>query len=306
MEKFSRTYKINFYFGWYSESVVTMESSDTMISVEFPITLDMSISRSISSVMNTATLVLYGLDETKRKRLAKDRNNFGKYIRMDIYGGYQGNQWLIYRGAIQECYSARNGGETEFKTYIESSDTAMELCLGSTTSSFEEGADVITQINNVGSSLLDLHLGAVSKNITFTQTLRGRNLTGNPLNILRKIGLIHTESGDESTLTTDLGNVYFLRQNTDVLKSLGVLYIDDTYGLLGTPRRRDMLVSVKMIFEPAANLNQLCIFQSKALGIWGTYKIMGVSHNGTISGGKCGKLITTIDLFLGNTEFYEV
>lgn len=306
MEKFSRTYKINFFFGTYENGVLTMDSDDTSISVEYPLTLEMSINRNISNVMNTASLIIYGLDETKRRLLAKDRNNPRKYIRMDIYGGYQNNQWIIYRGSILECYSTRDGGETEFKTFIDSADTALELFLGSTSASFENGVDAITQINNIGSSLLDLHIGAISNGVSFTKPLRGQNVTGNPLKILRNLGVINSSDGQESTMCSDLGEVNFLRPDIDIIKKFGVLKIDDSFGLLGTPRRRDTIISVKMIFEPSANLNQLCVMESKTLGIWGKYKVLGVSHNGIISGAKNGNLITTIDLFLGTNEFYEV
>lgn len=304
MEKFSRTYKINFFFGTYENGVITM--NDTFTSVEYPLTLEMSINRNISNVMNIASLVIYGLDETKRKLLAKDRNNQRKYIRMDIYGGYNGNQWLIYRGAILECYSVRDGGETEFKTYIDSADTAMELFLGSDSKSFENGVDAITQINNIGASMLDLHIGAISDGVSFTRPARGQNFTGNPLKLLRNIGIINTNDGQESTMCSDLGEVYFLRPDRDYIKKFGILQIDDSFGLLGTPRRRDTIISVKMIFEPSANLNQLCVLESKTLGIWGKYKVLGVSHNGIISGAKNGALVTTIDLFLGTDEFYGV
>lgn len=306
MEKFFRSYTIKFYFGEYKDGQVTREPDSTMVSVEYPLTVEISINRSISNVMNVAILTIYGLDETKRKRLAKDKNDFSKYIRMDIFGGYQGNQWLIYRGAIQECYSYRNGGDTEFRTYIESADAAMDLLLSSTSVSFEEGTDAITQLNNISSQLLDLHIGAISSEINFTQSIRGENQTGNPINIMRKIGLIKNEFGEEHTMSLDLGEINFLRQNYDVISKLGVLRIDDSYGLLGTPRRRDMILSVQMLFEPAANLNQLCYLRSDALGIEGTYKVMGVSHNGIISGAKCGTMVTTVDLFLGLGIFYGV
>ena len=306
MEKFSRTYTVKFFFGRYENQQVIMEPESTMVSVSYPLTVEMSISRSIGNAMNVALLTLYGLDETKRKKLAKDRNNYKKYIRMDIEAGYGGNQWLIYRGAVQECFSSRQGGETEFKTHIESSDAAIDLLLGAVSVSFTEGTDMITRLNNISSHLIDLQLGAISPEITFTKSTRGTNETGNPLNILRKTGIVNSEDGDEQTMSVDLGVVNFLRPNLDVISKLGELYIDDSFGLLGTPRRRDHLLSVQMLFEPAANLNQKCILNSKTLGIYGEYKVMGVSHNGIISGAKCGQLITTVDLFLGITPFNEV
>jgi hypothetical protein len=280
--------------------------SDEKISVSYPLSIDISISRSVYNVMNVAILTIYGLDETKRKMLAKDKVNFNKYIRMDIKAGYNGNEWLIYRGAVQECFSYRDGGDTEFKTYIESADAAMDLLLSHTSSTFKDGTDAATIINNLGSSLIDLHIGAISDYVKFSIPRRAKNETGKIINLLSNIGTVASSLGVEKTMSIDLGVINFLRQEQDVIKRFGFLNVDDSTGLLGTPRRRDTLFSATMLFEPAANLNQICLFESKALDISGTYKIMGVHHNGTISGAKCGTMVTTLDLFLGMGKFYEV
>lgn len=304
MEKFNRTYSIEFSFGEYKNGNLTM--SGEKITVGYPLSTDFSISRSVYNVMNIAILTIYGLDKTKRKLLAKDKVDYSKYIRMDIKAGYNGNEWLIYRGAIQECFSYRDGGDAEFRTYIESADAAMDLLLTQKSASFKDGTDAATILNNLGSSLIDLHIGAISDYIKFSIPKRGKIETGTVLNLLSNIGTVATAYGKEKTMSIDLGVINFLRQNEDVIKKLGILKVDDSTGLLGTPRRRDTLFSATMLFEPAANLNQVCLFESKALEIAGTYKIMGVHHNGTISGAKCGTMVTTLDLFLGMGKFYEV
>lgn len=312
MEKFFRTYKIEFYFGRYINHSLVKEPEDTKIVVSYPLTVDMNVGRSIFGISNVARLVIYGLDRTKRERLSKDRNVQDKYIRMDIKAGYGGNEWLIYRGAIQECYSFRNGGDTEYRTVIDSSDAALDLFLTTSSFAFKEGTDMSTRLSNLNSSLLDIHLGSISPKIKFPEPKRGVNDTGNTLDSMRKLGQIDilNEKGEsigkEDTISIDLGEVNYLRQDSDVLKRLGTLEIDESHGLLGTPVRRNSLVSIDVLFEPAANLNQRCHFTSKTLGMDATYKIMAVQHNGVISGAKCGSLTTRIDMFLETVKFYEV
>lgn len=309
MEKFFRTYAITFKFGKYTNGKVVPETDENLkeLSVGYPFTVELAIGRSISTFSNKAILTIYGLGETTRKRLAKARYDNEKYISMDIKAGYNGNEYLVYRGAIQECFSFRNGGETEYRTIIESADAAMDLWLGGTSTSFSGGVDVATIINNLNSQLIDLHIGTISPSVMFSIPKRGVNFTGSPIKILRSMSEIeHPDGSVESQMSIDLGEINFIKQSSEVMKKYGILNVDDSYGLLGTPRRRDTFLSLTMLFEPAANLNQECALVSKALGIGGIYKIMGVSHNGVISGAKCGTLTTTLDLYLGVEGFKGV
>ncbi|MEE0059282.1 MAG: hypothetical protein UE295_00485 [Acutalibacteraceae bacterium] len=267
----------------------------------------MNVSRSISTASSSAWVCIYGLDENKRNRLAKDRNDFQKCIRMSIFAGYDGNISCVYRGMVNECFSFRQGGDTEFKTVIDSADAVIDMLYGNTSIAFQQGTDPLTMINSVSSKLIGLQMGVSSPFVTFTTPKRGFNVTDKPINILRNFGIVTNEFGEtESTMSIDLGVVNYLRQEYDVLKELGILIINDDYGLLSTPRRKNTLLTIRMLFEPAAMLNQLCILDSKLLGITGRFKIMSVSHNGTISGGRCGSMITDIDLFMGQTTFNEV
>ena len=125
MEKFSRVYSIVFTFKTFENGKLSETIKE--VRVDYPLTVEFAIGRSISYFTNSANVVIYGLDENKRKELGKDRYNLRKYIRMEIYAGYEKNPWLIYRGSVTECYSYRQGGETEFRTIISSSDAAIEM-----------------------------------------------------------------------------------------------------------------------------------------------------------------------------------
>lgn len=308
MEKFSRTYFIKFSIGEYSIESNSINISDEVYA-SYPLTTEFAIGRSISSLSNTARVVIYGLDETKRRLLYKDRDDWTKYVRMEIYAGYGEANSLIYRGAVQECYSFRNGGETEYKTFVDSSDAAMDYFLGKASVSLNKGSDIQTDFNQLGSKLIDLSFGVVSPYIQFPTRERGVDYTGKPLRILREISTVKTEDGknETQTMSSDLGVINFIRQNYDVIQNFGILEIDCTTGLLGTPKRKNTLLSVDLIFEPAARLNQLAILNSQTSPFLNSgFKIMGVSHNGIMSGAKCGSMITTLDLFIGVGAFKNV
>ena len=298
MEKFSRNYQIIFTFGEFINNEVKLDG--TSMTVDYPITVDFAIGRSISYFTNTANVVIYGLDENRRKRLAKDAYNKRKYIRMEIKAGYGNNLCLIYRGAVTECYSFRQGGETEFRTIISSADAAIEMLADIRSESFSESTDVATKINSLGSKLIELKLGIVSPFIVFPdETDRGETFKGNALDMLSTLGNIEGAYGEENVMNIDMGKVNFLKQYEDIISNYGILQVNDSTGLLTTPVRRESLLSLKMLFEPAANVNQICHLDSKMLNLEGYFKVMSVSHDGTISGAKCGQLVTTLDLYLG-------
>ena len=308
MEKFFRTYYIRFLIGEYDLSTNTKNTPDEIF-VSFPLTAEFSIGRSISTLSNTARVMLYGLDETKRRMLYKDRDDWKKYIYMQIYAGYNEANSMIYSGSIQECYSFRNGGETEYKTFIDSCDAAMDYLLGRVSVSLAAGTDIQTDLNTLGSSLIDLSLGVVSPYIVFPKKDRAFNETGKPIKILRDITTVKVDEdkSPQQTASVDLGVINFLRQNYDVIQNFGILEVDCNTGLLGTPKRKNTLLSVDLIFEPAARLNQLAILNSETSPFLNAgFKIMGVSHNGIISGAKCGSMITTLDLFIGVGAFKNV
>lgn len=296
MDKFYKTYSIRFDIGDIDFGRDEKIKVTDTIYVTYPLTAEFSIGRSISAGTNTAIVKIYGLGETKRRLLYKDHNDIKKYILMTIYAGYNGNLFSIYRGTIQECYSMRDGGATEYKTVIDSTDTLLDLFLGKTSITFDKDATTEYKIRSIAGDLMTLELGTISKNVKFAQARRGENITGRPLENMRDLGL--DENGWQS-MSVDDGKVYFLNEN-EVVEDLGILEINGDKDLLGSPRRRNSYITAELLFEPQAMLNQLAILNSKTVP-WlnQAYKIMGVSHNGIISGSKDGALTTTIDLFFG-------
>lgn len=302
MEKFGRVYTIDFYIGSIVDGAYKRQIVyNDFVSVTYPLTAEFAIGRSISSYQNTAIVNVYGLDETKRTQLAKDINDTKKYIKMVISAGYEEASSVIFVGAINECYSVRNGGDTEYKTVIDSSDSTIDLFMGETSITLDAGTDTKTTIQQIAKDFIELEIDTVSPNISAEIAPSERKATydGKTFDILNNL--------KQSGMSIDNQRVFFLDQEKDVVKSLGTLYVNCDYGLLGTPRRRNAYYGVDLIFEPQAALNQLCRLQSTtAPELNQDYKIMSVAHNGIISGSKGGAMTTSLQLFAGNGAFHYI
>lgn len=300
MEKFFRVYTIDFYIGEIVSNGTNRTvdfSSGKTVSATYPLTAEFAIGRSVTAYVNSAQVTIYGLDETKRNLLKKDRVlDENKYIKMIINAGYEYASSTLYIGAVNECYSVRQGGETEFRTVIDASDSLLDVYSTQTNQSFEAGTDSLTIVKNITSDLSELKLGGVSENIDLPIPKRGSIYNGKTLDVLRDLA--------DTSLVIDNGYVFLLDLEKDVIESLGTLRVDCDYGLLGTPRKRNNYLSCDLIFEPAASLCQKCeLISSTDTSLNTTYKIMGVSHNGIISGSKDGTMTTTIDLYAGDGNF---
>lgn len=301
MEKFYKTYSIKFEIGTLDfKRDEPIEITQT-IYVTYPLTAEFAIGRSISSATNSAQVRIYNLEEDKRRWLYKDEVDIHTFIRMTIYAGYNGELSEIYRGSVNSCYSIRNGGDPDFVTVIDSCDAVLDMYLGKVSRSYDGMAEPQNILNDIGSTLYDLKISFISPNIEFSPKSRSSNVSGKTVEKLRELSV---DTYGNQTMSIDNGEIYFLVPDNDIIEKFGVLQIDRDHGLLGSPRRRNSYITAEVLFEPKARLNQIALLESSTVP-WlnQAYKIMGVSHNGVISGSKDGALTTTLDLFVGLGEW---
>lgn len=84
----------------------------------------------------------------------------------------------------------------------------------------------------------------------------------------------------------------------------GVAIINDTVGLLGSPKRQGTYLEVKILFEPRIVVGQIIEIQSATVSIFnGVYKVVGFSHSATISQAVNGNAETTLRLWFGTESF---
>ena len=299
MQKFGRTYRIDFEVG----NLEKLGAYDKPIpldyfSVEYPLTTQFNISRTMSSAVNTANLTIYGLSQLTREKLYKDRYDMTRYIKMDIFAGYQDGMSLVFSGYIKECQSFRRSGATEFMTQIDAWDGGMGMYLGEDNNTYPAGTAYQQILADLSSNMFGVTVGKISNNLPIEKSQRSITFNGKTYEDLK--------SYTKDNMFIDSGVINFINTETETIEgNVGLLNVDS--GLLGTPERRDTNIIAEMIFEPNIMLGQQLELESQQLPYLNqTYKVLGVSHDGIISGGKGGSMITRLELFVGTETFRSV
>lgn len=297
MEKFGRIYQAVFYIG-YLEKIDLIEKPviTEEIVVNYPLSLDLSISRGIDSKINTGYFSLYGLKEDTRLRLHKDRYDMKKYIGLNLYAGYEtSGTSLIFSGTVKECYSYRQSGSTIYKTDIDAWDGGLDIYKALTNMGFSSNTPPQTILQELINTMPTVQLGAISDNVDFVDRIRGSNFIGKSYDAIQQFS--------NNSAFIDLGYMYVINRETDAIQGdLETISLDT--GLLGSPRRIDTSLSIEIVFEPALIVGQQINLISENLPQYdGSYKIIGINHEGKISGAECGTLTTVVDLFIGTKIF---
>ena len=299
MQKFSRVYRIDFEIG----NLVKVGAYDKPIlldtlSVEYPLTAQFNISRTMSSAVNTAFVQIYGLSPLTREKIYKDRYDVTRYIKMEIYAGYENGMSLVFSGYIKECQSTRKSGATEFITQIDAWDGGLGMYLGEDNNTYPSGTAYQQILSDLSSNMFGVNVGKISDNLPIEKPLRSVTFNGKTYEDLRTY--------TKDNLFIDNGTINFIDTETEVIDgNIGVISVDS--GLLGTPERRNTNIIVEMIFEPSIVLGQeLELVSQKLPYLNQTYKVLGVSHDGIISGAKGGSMITRLELFVGTQSFRRV
>lgn len=270
---------------------VTDENGVTRIEQdEAKLTCKFTVTRGLLSDSNKCNITLYNLAPSTREKIFQDifqpfDSNQWKYVKLEA--GYDNNLAEIFRGRILQAYSHKSGGQTDFLTEIQAQALDIFGCPSSHTfeagTTYKEAIQTITnddmpnvKLTNVGQ--LD---GAFATKTT---------LDGNALDNINQI------CGGNAFIDGNMLNVLLSNEAIDV----PVPVIKDNSGLLETPDRRDAFLEVKMLFEPSLIVGQLLEIKSETAPIFnGQYKVLGFTHNCTISGSEAGQRITTVNLYYG-------
>lgn len=298
MEKFGRTYEITFNIG-VLEQVGAYDKARIVetITVSYPLTTNFAISRNTYSQVNTAFLSIFGLAQGTRDKLYKDRYDAVTYIEVEVRAGYQDEMSLIFKGTVKECQSYKDSGATEYRTDVEAWDGGLAVYKGEDNNSFSLGTSKSTILETLCQNMPNLKVGAISPDYDYETTLRPAIFSKKTYDDLMTI--------TDGNMYIDFERAYFLLENDVVDGNIALLNLGNT--LLGSPKRKDGVITIETIFEPRVMVGQWIEIQSSSTPyLNGTYKILGVSHDGVISGAKGASMITSIDLFIGTQVFRRV
>ena len=257
---------------------------DYIAVVKDPVSIQFQVSKALMQSTNTATITIYNLDGSTRESIYQDRLIFetNKRKMLSLEAGYGDTLTLVCLGYIQQCYSERVG--TDMVTTIEVLDP--DILSEYTSVTFEAGTTFEEAYKYLASQLPSLQIGELGN-------LKGEFKTptifeGNAFVAINKLTGGHT--------FIDNGKINTLNDN-ETLSNYGAYLIASETGLLGTPKRYDAVLEINMLFEPTIRLGQMVEIQSVTQSRFdGQYKVLGFTHNCTISEAECGTRTTTLQL----------
>jgi hypothetical protein len=279
--KFGRNYRIT----------IDPKDGGPVILITMPFTIHFWVQRNTYSDLNNLTIDIYNLSETNRNRIFQDRYDIGvKQSNGDFVGrqikfeaGYA-TLYQIYDGTIYQASSAREG--TDIVTRISAMSGNFDVA---TTQTFQtiSGSQTLGQVfKALIGQFPNLQVGAIGD----FSVVRPRPwvINGNVYNWLKQ----HSNQN----VFVDNGKVYVLK-TAEVLDSQ-VILLDDSTGLLETPRRDDGFLSITTLLEAGVSVGTQVAVQSTVQSAYnGQYKVAGVQHQGVISGavnGSCRSVFSLI------------
>ena len=276
--KFGRNYRL------------TIDPADggPLIIITMPFTIEFWLQRNTLSDLNRLSIDVYNLSEANRNRIFQDRFDLTQNRTIIFEAGYA-TLYRIFQGRIYEASSAREG--TNIVTRIEARDGLYDVAASQTFQTLQAGQTLGQVLTYLANQFPNITLGAVGDYPAVMQ--RPVVLNGNTYELLK------AHSGNQVYI--DSSKVYVL-QNAEVLGDQ-IYTINDSTGILETPRRDEGFLSVTTLFEPGINMAQKVNLQSVVQkGYNGTYKTIGINHQGTISAAVSGNCRSTFN-FLAPGKF---
>ena len=279
---------------------VLVEGADGHIAdVKLPFTTEIQITRNIQNGPPEANLTIYNLNMNTRENLYFDRFNFAGYRSIEIYLGYSGQMSLCFKGNVIECYSVRSG--VNFETHITAWDGGMYYTSGWNSRSYNNPnpkQQIEALQNEVAESRVTV--GKISDQVEaeIPDTIRPTAFFGNTVDNIQNL------VGDGYDIFVENEKMYVMKQ--DEAREGAVTVISAETGMIETPRKMEYTLETTMMLEPRLNIGQLAELKSvTAPRFNGTYKIIGVDHNATISENESNQNTTKVTLLYNAGGFYS-
>lgn len=294
MLKFQRNYRAVFEIG--KRTNVSYGAVEHIVEVKYPITLQLSVQRSMGSSNNVGAFSFFNLDTTVQTLLWRDEFQMTKYVKMTLYAGYGDAMPKIFEGEVVKCYSYRKSGGTEWITDIEANDMTPYYQYGFANCTLAKDTTFDNIITALSQYVPKLEIGYVTKQEPPLK--RDTVFMGRVSDILNRDYSKYDAYIDNGKLNV-IGKDEVIPGNITVITSRS--------GLLGTPKRTDQTLECQVIFEPDLVVGQACYVASDSAPFFNqTYKLIGLRHEGIISPVTSGKLVTTVQFYLGSSQLNEL
>jgi hypothetical protein len=270
-------------------NVETIEKN-SYIEITSPLTVEFSITRHNLAKSNEATFTIYNLNKDTRAKLVKDAMdyNIGDNRRaIQFFAGYaESKEDLLprcFNGTIRRAYSYRQG--SEFRTVIEAFDGLPSFNTQMVTANINPGETQAMAIAKIAKSLDGVDKVTIGTKFTDIAK-RYMAILGSPQDVLSDL--------TKDSFYVDDGSVYALDKTEGIEGEIRLIDVDN--GLLGTPKKANIVVEVEMLFESRIKPSQLIELKSETDEHFnGVYQVTGIIHRGTISGaigGDCRTILT--------------
>lgn len=275
-------------------------ANGNILQINYPLSLELNIVRKPYASTNTATFRVYNLSPDTRTQIYRDKFDTTDFRSLKLSAGYgQAPYPVVFNGNVQQAYSWRDSGRVDFITEIQGTDFGYTMVNAFSNVTLQGSQPKQAVVNNIITNLTNtvpsLGVGYIS---TFAGTYpRGRVLMGNSWQILQQ------ETGQNCYI--DNGLVYALKPN-DTFNGSGITQIDSSTGLLSTPKRAETYLTIEVLFEPNIIIGQQIQLVSSQTQFNGLYKVMGIQHQGIISGAVNGRLTTILFLYYGSAKLNAI
>ena len=214
-----------------------------------------------------------------------------------MFAGYDNSLVNVFNGWIDNCISYRDSGSVDWCTEIQAIAAVDIYRYGLVSDTFIKGTKVSNILQYMMSQNSNVSLGCLSPSLDYSIT-RNQTFIGQPMDLIGR-------NFENYRVFIDNHELHILGEN-EVIEGERLIISDET-GLLGSPKRANQFLEIKMLFEPQVALGRLAKLKSSTMPQFnGDYEVINVQHYGTISPTKCGTLYTNLTLASNNGEIKEV
>lgn len=243
------------------ELILTLTSGE-VVQIVPELRVQFEVSKSIRGGLNTCSIKIYNLSDSKRKKLVKDKEDFRIRMPFIFKAGYTKLENL-FKGTVFEASSVRSG--SDFITTIKSLDGGFDF-INSFTSK--------TVTNNAASNIIaDMPNTAQGKISARKSLVRPKVLVGNSAK------LIEDNLEDDETYYIDEEKLYIIKD--DEVTSNYIPLVQASTGLLNTPLRKNREVTFNTTLNPSIKIGGLVELKSStATHLNGIYKVITIKYKG--------------------------
>lgn len=313
----------------YRLQVATREDPDLFVTADPPTTIEFDITQKLNALPSDMNITIYNLSENNRNAIFHDGYDYDIIRRIILDAGYgsptveqiadlslrgidaraidlstsyagidpSGSKLsTVFDGQVTSCLSVRQG--TNFLTKITAFSAATAYSSAHISETIQAGYSDKESIEQVLSNLkkFGISKGVIGDYQNISK--RAQVYSGNPIEIANTI------SNGGFFIYNDK---YYVLADSECIEGTDIDVIDSSTGLLSTPAQEGQYIHVEMIFEPRIIMGQLIYLNSAtAPHLNGPYKVMSLTHRGTISEAVSGTAITTVGLFKGVDRLFTV